>query len=45
MSPQDALKLFEQLRQQANLSGKDHDAIREAVIVLRNVIEEKKQKK
>ena len=34
MSTQDAIKIVEQMRQQFTGAGKDHDIIREAIMVL-----------
>ena len=40
MNPEQALNIVEQVRQKVNLSGADHDALRQAVQVLATALQE-----
>ena len=43
MNPDQALQVFETLRQNLQGTGKDHDTIREAIAVLTEALKEKKK--
>ncbi len=38
MTPEEALKIFENIRLKVQLTGQDHDAVREAIRVLTEAI-------